>query len=192
MITMLLRIKKHACLPLVAAMLLAWVACENDPQEVAQLSDNSNKTAVETIKDVSILYSEQAHVKVQLTAPQLYRYKTDTPYVEFPKGITITFFDDSLRTTGTLTADYAIRREKEQKTTLRNNVQWKNALKNERLDTEELDWNEQTRRVTSDKFVRITTNTESITGQGFEADQNFSHYKIRKITGTFRVKSDAM
>ena len=93
-----------------------------------------------------------------------------------------------MQVTGTLTANYAIRRERAQKTILKDNVVWKNDKKNEQLDTEELIWNEQTHKITSDKFVKITTDTESLTGQGFEADQDFSHYKIKKITGTFRVK----
>ena len=164
-----------------------WLSCENSPQEVAEAIEQS-ENAVETTKEVDILYSEKAHVKVRLTAPELYRYKVDTPYLEFPKGIKLLFFDDSLQVTGTLTANYAIRRERAQKTILKDNVVWKNAKKNEQLDTEELIWNEQTHKITSDKFVKITTDTESLTGQGFEADQDFSHYKIKKITGTFRVK----
>lgn len=174
---------------LVFIVLLACllVACENTPKEVAEVMEQS-ENAVETITEVDILYSEKAHVKVRLTAPELYRYKVDTPYLEFPKGIKLLFFDDSLHITGTLTAKYGIRREKAQKTILKNKVVWKNAQKNEQLDTEELIWDEQTHKITSDKFVKITTDTESITGQGFEADQDFSHYKIKKITGTFRVK----
>lgn len=181
------KIFNHSLLIVFGGLLLLLTACENDQKEVEELSKQF-ETAVETVKNVSILYSEKGHVKIRLNAPELLRYKTEKPYTEFTKGISLDFFDDSLHTTGKLTANYAIRQERDQMTTLKDHIVWDNALKNERLETEELIWNEKTHKIYSDKYVKITTDDESITGEGFEANQDFSHYKIRKITGTFRVK----
>jgi LPS export ABC transporter protein LptC len=60
--------------------------------------------------------------------------------------------------------------------------------KNEKLNTEHLIWNEKTKKIYSDEFVKITTPDEIIYGTGFEADQDFSRYKIMNIKGTITVK----
>ena len=168
-------------------LIICWTACENDKEAVEAL-ERQFKEAVETTKEVEVLYSQKASVRVRLKAPLMLRHKTENPYMEFPNGISLDFFDDSLQTNSLLTANYAIRREKDQITTVRNKVVWQNKVKNEQLETEELIWNERTHKISSDKFVKITTDTESIMGEGFESNQDFSRYRIKKITGTFKVK----
>ena len=106
-------------------------ACENPLTEVNQLSSKF-ETAVETIKNVRLLYSDAGKVKVELTAPVLYRYKTAEPYIEFPDGLSVTFFNDSLKVSSTLSADYGVKYEQKQETLLRTNVIWNNAVKNEK------------------------------------------------------------
>lgn len=46
------------------------------------------------------------------------------------------------------------------------------------LETEELHWNNKTKRITTDKFVTISTKDEIIQGYGFESDQNLKNYEI--------------
>ena len=116
------------------------------------------------------------------------RHKTKEPFTEFPGGVTVTFFEKSLQPTSKLTAQYAIRRQKDKETVVRDSVVWYNIHKKEQLETEELIWNEKTNKVYSDKFVKITTETESIYGEGFEADQNFTYYKIKDIHGQVRIQ----
>lgn len=73
----------------------------------------------------------------------------------------------------------------------RNDVIVKNK-KGETLNTEKLVWNEATGKFTSDVFVKITTASEVIMGQGFEANQDFTRYSIKKPKGSIIVnKSDS-
>ena len=60
--------------------------------------------------------------------------------------------------------------------------------KGEQLNTEKLLWDENTGKIYSDEFVKITTPDEIIMGKGFEANQDFSKYKIFKVTGNITVK----
>lgn len=163
-------------------------ACENSLQEINEAVEHLEPN-VETVCDVEILYSEEAKMRVKLEGPLLLRHKTKDPFTEFPSGVTVTFFEQSsLQPTSKLTAKYAIRRQKDKETVVRDSVVWFNIYKKERLETEELIWNENTNKVYSDKFVKITTETENIFGEGFEADQNFTNYKIKKIHGQVRIK----
>ena len=60
--------------------------------------------------------------------------------------------------------------------------------KGEKLNTEKLIWDERKELLSSDQFVKITTPEEIIMGKGFEANQDFSRYKIFNVTGRITVK----
>ncbi len=50
------------------------------------------------------------------------------------------------------------------------------------LTTDELIWKNKTKKIISDKFVRIVSEKEIIEGYGFESDQNLKNYTIFDIT----------
>ena len=60
--------------------------------------------------------------------------------------------------------------------------------KGETLNTEHLIWEEKTEKIHTDEFVKITTEDEVIFGHGFESNQDFSKYRIKKIKGTIDLK----
>lgn len=62
--------------------------------------------------------------------------------------------------------------------------------KGERLNTEHLVWDERSEKLTSDEFVKITTKDEIIFGNGFEANQDFTKYKIFNIKGTISINNE--
>ncbi|MBK6986188.1 MAG: LPS export ABC transporter periplasmic protein LptC [Bacteroidetes bacterium] len=44
------------------------------------------------------------------------------------------------------------------------------------------------KKITSDAFVKITTAKEIIMGKGLEANQDFTQYEIKEVTGTIRIE----
>ena len=86
-------------------------------------------------------------------------------------------YNDQLEVKSKLDADYGIRYERGEKMEARKNVTVVNQ-KGETLNTEHLIWDERKEKLTSDEFVKITTNDEIIFGNGFEANQDFTKYKI--------------
>ena len=58
-------------------------------------------------------------------------------------------------------------------------------IKDEFLYAEELYWNQKTKKVYSEKFVKIETPDEVIYGEGFESDEEFTSYVIKKIKGSY-------
>lgn len=162
------------------------IGCENDIEKIKLITQKS-KTPTESAKQVEIFYSDSARARIQIKARSMDHYVTDNPYLEMPDGVDVIFFDDSMRTKSKLTANYAIHMEKERKMEARKNVVVVNE-KGEQLHTERLIWDEQTSRIYSDEFVKITTKDEIIFGQGFESNQNFSRYKINKIKGNIKIK----
>jgi LPS export ABC transporter protein LptC len=136
--------------------------------------------------NVSTLYSDSARLKIKLSAPLQQQYENGNGI--YPKGFNLTFLDDLGNVATTLRANYG----KYDKTTdsylARGNVVVKNIAKNETLETEELRWLKQSRKIRTNKFVKIRTAEEILTGQGLEANQDFSRYRILKPAGVFSVK----
>jgi len=60
-------------------------------------------------KNIEICYTELGVAKLRIIAPETRHYKyAEEPYTEFPLGITVYTFDDSLQVESQLTANYAI------------------------------------------------------------------------------------
>ena len=66
-----------------------------------------------------------------------------------------------------------------------------NTLQNEKLETEELIWDEKEERVHTDKYVKMSTQTEIIYGYGFDSNMDFTKWKVKDVTGTIDA-SDVM
>ena len=60
--------------------------------------------------------------------------------------------------------------------------------KGEKLETEKLIWEEKNASIRTESAIRITTPNEIITGYGLEADEDFSNYSIRNISGIVNVE----
>ncbi len=165
-------------------------SCENDINDVNRLFSN-NETQVETATGVEMLYSDSAILKLRIVSPKLIRHldKKD-PYQAFPEGLTVEFFSpDGLTVTGRMTAKYAERYDNTSKFIVRDSVVWTGSA-GERLETEELNWEEENDRVHTTKFVIVRRPDEIIYGHGFESNQKFTQWKIRAIEG--RIKAGDM
>ncbi len=173
---------------LVILYIAGLYGCENDVEKVTLVTGKKIEP-VETSEGLTILYSDSARVKVKITAPELVRYDTEKPYTELPKGVHVEFYDNTLRVNSTLDAKYALRRDMEAIMEARDDVVVVN-IKGEKLNTEHLLWNEKTAKISSDKFVKITTADKIIYGNGFEANQDFTSYKIFNIKGTITINKD--
>jgi LPS export ABC transporter protein LptC len=166
------------------------MGCENDLEKVNLMS--KQVAATETAKKITLIYSDSAMKQVNVYAPLMLRFETPEPFLELPEGLKATFYSKDGSIKNTLTANYGKRLQQQLTMEVRNNVVVTNA-KGEKLETEKLIWDERTAMLTSDVDVRVTTPDKIITGKGFEANQDFSWYKIKNVTGTFTLntKTDA-
>lgn len=175
--------KKIALYSLLYLLLLS--SCENKLQEIQDASQ-LGKDNPEIGKDIEITYSDSAVIKAKLYAPTLKRIqRTKDPYTEFPDGLKIEFYqEDTLYST--LTANYGINYDSKQLTEVRNDVII-STVKQEKLNTEKLFWNQKTKKIYTDQAVKIATPKETIFGTGLDANQDFSHYRIRKFSGVIQM-----
>ncbi|MFT7298202.1 MAG: LPS export ABC transporter protein LptC [Sphingobacteriales bacterium] len=166
-----------------------FTSCETDIQQVRGI-ERDLSMPVETSKDIELIYSDSAKVKARLLSPILKYFKIAKPYYEMPDGLTLYFFQDSMKLESTLTANYGVMYDQQGITEVKDNVVVVNK-KGETMNTDRLIWNERTNKIYTDKFVKITTADEILYGKGFEANQNFTEYRIFNITGIISVKENA-
>ncbi|MEI6411176.1 MAG: LPS export ABC transporter periplasmic protein LptC [Bacteroidota bacterium] len=170
----------------IAIALLGLAACEEIKKETRQVFSEED-TAIEVGKDVEILYSDSAIVRVRVTGPVLYnRLDRDDPRQEFPQGVKIEFLLPNQGVRSTLTAKTATRRQEKGEIIARDSVIM-TTIEQERLETEELIWDEKTAKVYTEKFVKVTKPGEIIYGYGLEADQDFSYWKIKVPKGRIKI-----
>src|ERR1051326_4422212 len=176
-------------LPFLLSFFLFLFSCHTDIQTINQVTAGKN-LPTETMRDAEIIYSDSAKVKMNLTGPVLNRFSNnEKPYIEFPNGVNVIFYNDSLKVNSTLKADYGIRYEKEGKMEAKRNVEVVN-IKNEKLNTEHLIWDEQKDSIYTKAFVKITSKDYVMWGDGLRSNRDFTHYKITNVKGT-KFLSDA-
>ncbi|MBQ1695579.1 MAG: LPS export ABC transporter periplasmic protein LptC, partial [Bacteroidales bacterium] len=73
---------------------------------------------------------------------------------------------------------------------IKSDVEVDNISRNEKINTELMYWDMKKELVYSDKYVRITTEDEILTGDGFESNQDFSEWKILKPAGVISIKDE--
>lgn len=106
------------------------------------------------------------------------RYYGDSTFADFPKGIKVTSFTEYGQKQAELSADYAceVNGSKYKAT---KNVVIIDVIKGDTLRTEEIEWNQLTRTVLSNKLVKQTKADGSVNyGDGFTADDRFTRYTI--------------
>lgn len=160
--------------------------CKNDPKEINALVTKGAQQE-DKAEDVTILYSDNGHVKMKLYTKEF--VKNDVakpPYTDMRKGLKVEFYGDSLKIESTLTARYARYYEKQGNILIRDSIVIVNK-KGEKLNTEELVWNQSAKKLFTEKFVKITTPTQVMYGDGLEANEDFTWYRILNPKGIVAV-----
>lgn len=138
------------------------------------------------VSNIRALVSDSGKPQILMSAPQQIEYETGNRY--FPNGIQIDFYDeDTAKKPSQLTAKKGKFDKNKNLYTVTEDVVIQNYVEHKKLQTEELHWNPQTHKIFTDKFVKIQTPEELLTGTGLESNEDFSSYKILKVAGIFPV-----
>lgn len=145
---------------------------------------------VEEARDIEVVYTDSSFLVFILKAPlsrrTLERYSMEE---EFPEGIEVTFYDKSGNPRSWLTADYAIRDQVNRTITVRDNVVLRN-YKEEKMEGPELIWDEKSKEIYTDRFVKITSPDRIIYSYGFRSNESFTRYELFASSGQIRSHED--
>lgn len=170
----------------------SFFSCETNRDEIMALGKKTVMPAL-TGKGITMLYSDSTVLKMKLQTPQMQQYEKDVkePVTIMPQGLFVIFYDDKGKEATTLKADYGVLYKTSNRMEVKYNVEVVN-VNGEKLNTEHLIWNEQKKKITTDAFVKITTAKEIIMGKGLEANQDFTQYELKEVTGTIRIEDNQL
>ena len=174
-----------------SAFVLTFTACENDIEKINALTEETHYPKV-TGSNIEVIFSDSAKVKVQILAPVFKQYIDDErPHLEFPEGLEVYFYDDSLKIESKLTADYTIYYNEEKFWHATGNVIAKQLSNGDQLNTEELFWDENSELIYSNTFTRIQNQDGTFYGKnGFESHQSLDNWQLKGSSGTVNVRDD--
>ncbi|TCC94138.1 hypothetical protein EZ428_05000 [Pedobacter frigiditerrae] len=186
-------IKSGLKLTFTIALLLVMSSCnDDDMKNVSAVSSKQITLSKDRTYGAEIIYSDSAKVKGKGYAPIYDKVvpSQGASYNEMPSGVKIEFFDEFLKTTGTIKSDYAINKETEKITIFRRNV----IIVTDKITftTEELTWDENKRMYFSPSGTVTTKDGNVLNGTEFSAPQDLSTYKIKDASGQGNVKGDLL
>lgn len=181
--------KRLTHLLVVLTGVLLFCSCENSLNDIKKISSAEEDKPISRSTGVDVIYSDSAKVKFHLMAPLMIDYTDNAPkpYKEFPKGVKLIFYNDSLKESGNIVSDYAIQREKENVVEFRKNVVASN-INGQVFKSDELIYDMTARTFKSSKAVEITDKEGDVAeGFGFESNESMYPWRMGSTTGSFHV-----
>lgn len=165
-------------------------ACSRNKNPMTDAITNRDSVPVMVTRGVSSYVSDSGVVRYKIITDEWLVYdRLDPSRWTFEKGIYLEKFNNDLVVDATIVADTAYYYDKEELWELRGDVHIENE-QDEQFDTQLLFWNQKTRQVYSDLYIRIRQQKRIITGVGFTSNQEFTNYTIKQTQGVFPIREE--
>jgi LPS export ABC transporter protein LptC len=162
----------------VAMFLFISLSCNREKREMVDIVFNREQTFTMKATDVSTLVSDSGITRYRMeTRVWLFFEEASEPYQFFPEKIHVEKFDTLFQVDASVDADTAYFYTGKKLWKLIGNVHMKN-LKGEHFETSLLYWDQQKKKIYSDRFIRITKGDFVNTGTGFESNEMLTKYTI--------------
>lgn len=174
------------CIPaLVAGMCFS---CTNDLDRVAAV-EVPKAAADRVTTDAEYLFTDSGLVRNRLRSGRIAQWSAEPKRTELSEGLELVFYNAQGQQSSVLTARRGTMIPSEKRMEVNEDVVFINA-KGERLETEQLTWDQDSGRVHTDRAVRIQRGGDIIHGQGLVASEDLSRYTITRITGILDVTAE--
>ncbi len=162
-------------------LLIVFLSCDEDKAKPkVNLTMEEENIPIQESWNSKILFTENGILKGILHTDYLEAYKK--PKEKLLKNVKVEFFNASGIKTSQLTSKRGRINDLTQDMYAIDSVVAINDSANVKLETEELMWRKKDQKIVSEKFVRITTETEIIEGYGLVSDQHIQNYVIKNVT----------
>ncbi len=174
-----------------AFLVISVAACSDlDTSAYRRKRTQDSIATREYAEKVTIEYTDSGYLRARVFSPVLVAVKqSGSQFIEMNKGLKVDFYDPDGSIASYMTAEYGISYPDKKEIIVRRNVEILN-VKGEVLNTEELRWDQKTGKIITDRFVKITTKDQIITGQGLISDQSFTDWEILEVSATLNVPHD--
>jgi LPS export ABC transporter protein LptC len=168
-----------------------FISCKNDIETINALTNELDLPDISGF-NIEISYTDSGLLKGKIIAPEANDYsRKEEPFTEFPKGMKVLFYDLAGNPEAYIQAKYAIFFKKKQLWEARGQVLAENPGKKEKLETEQMFWDQKAKRIYSEKFATITNQNGVFYGEnGFEAKEDLSKWWMKGYKGKINVRDD--
>lgn len=129
--------------------------------------------------NIHLIRSDSAIVRSDIKAPKQLDFANGNQ--EFPEGIEIQIFEKDGQLSTTMRADRGYLFKEDNIFKGEGNVQVHNLIKDQKLQSEELFWEPNKKKIYTEKFVRVQKGGTFFYGSGMEADETFTTYSLKNI-----------
>ena len=180
--------KKNAMRWLVAAVaaagIVVWllIPAKSEPMRYVPNASDGETTPTMATSDVSTFISDSGYTKYHVTAPLWQMFEdAEEPFWRFPDGLELEQYDTEMRPESTVICDSAVYFSRKRLWRLDGNVVMVNTQADSFL-TQQLYWDQTSRKIYSDSFIHIVRTDRIIEGYGFESDQGMVSYSVNRPT----------
>ncbi|TNE54377.1 MAG: LPS export ABC transporter periplasmic protein LptC [Bacteroidetes bacterium] len=164
-----------------------FFSCVNDLDSIKKISASANDPDERT-RELRVLYSDSGKVQVEVYARLAETYSHPKPIVKLKDSIEVRFYNPNGNLVSVLTALYGEIDQQNGQMFVRDSVHLYNPIKKQRLETEELKWNQKDSTIFTNKDVAVRTEDAIFYGKGLKTRQDFSHYEFLKPLGKLKLK----
>ena len=169
-------------------MFVLFPGCSKSGKNLADAVEERDSLPSMTSLGVTTLISDSGITRYKIITEEWSIFdKKEPPYWAFEKGVYLEKFDTLLHIDASIKADTAYYYDRKKLWELKGNVQIR-SQRGDKFETAQMFWDEKKKTVYSDKFIKIEQEDKTITGYGFESNQELTEYVIKNTTGTFIIE----
>ena len=158
------------------ALAVAFVvfSCKGKLSEAESL--NLDETPIQTVKDMFFVQTENGIVKNRIEAPLMERFDNDSATVElFSKGVKVYGYEEGNKLESIIVANAArhdkFKKSGEEKWSAYGNVVIRNVIKQERMETDTLYWDQAKHEIFTHCYVKMSSPQGYMQGYGMRSDE---------------------
>lgn len=172
---------------IMAIVLHLLISCGGRRKDFGEAVSSRDSIAVMVTKGITTLISENGAIRYRINAERWDVFdRMNPPYWSFEEGVHLETLDSLMQVSSQISADTAYYYSATEVWELRGKVHAENVDK-EQFDTDLLFWDQRMKRVYSESRITIRQESQVIYGQGFESNQDFTNYTIRRSEGVFPI-----
>lgn len=165
-----------------------FLSCNNTEQEISEYK--VEKLPEDVSEEFFLKYIDSGLLNFTLYSPLMYFVQEkENSYSRFENGVEIIFYTPDRKVKNIIKG----KQGKWEQSTGKAEIKYDVIVVNESgdtLSTEELYWDKRLGKIYTPLLVHITSPIKKIWGIGFEADENFTKYKISNIKGQIQIKNE--
>jgi LPS export ABC transporter protein LptC len=170
----------------VCACCFLSVGCRNEISEIKAITD-PQQLPVQTSFNAEYRYSVKGKLRNKLHAAQLDQFDGEDPHLDASGGFVIVFFDSLQQENARLAAKKGVFLQEQNKLIASDSVVLSN-IREEKLETEELIFLQDSDLIFTDQFVTISTQNGVFHGKGLRSNSTLTSFRILQPTGDLYVQ----